>query len=134
MIYVKNYCFSSLRACYLTGCCISTGVSQRASRAEIIEGVEREQEPPAAQQSHVGSQARIDTLAHAPRFQDISVLRLPAIVGISRTIDCCRDTQFLSWIAQLPHHDQTLQQSKADNRSPFSFMHDQYIISFRVQS
>ena len=53
-------------------------------------------------------------IASPPRFQDISVLRLPAIVGISRTIDCCRDTQFLSWIAQLPHHDQTLQQSKAD--------------------
>lgn len=63
-------------------------------------------------------------IASPPRFQDISVLRLPAIVGISRTIDCCRDTQFLSWVAQLPHHDQTLQQSKADNRSPFSFMHD----------
>lgn len=63
-------------------------------------------------------------IASPPRFQNISVLRLPAIVGISRTIDCCRDTQFLSWIAQLPHHDQTLQQSKADNRSPFSFMHD----------
>lgn len=63
-------------------------------------------------------------IASPPRFQDISVLRLPAVVGISRTIDCCRDTQFLSWVAQLPHHDQTLQQSKADNRSPFSFMHD----------